>query len=98
MISFEILPAEGTILVFDVEDSFPEFSITMDDFWKFVKEKGLNQFCSDDFDPATSSHVQRTGSLDFEEYFDLSYPTLKKDLESYLIHKRIITLNLKLKR
>lgn len=97
MISFEILAKEGTILVFDVEDRFPEFSISMDSFWKFVQEYDLNKYCSDSFDPATSSHVQRVGSFDYDEYFDLDYSSIKKDLELYLVRKKIISLNLKLK-
>ena len=90
MISFEILPEEGVILIFDVEDKFPDFSINMDDYWRYIKENDLHQYCIDGFDPATSSHVQKTGSLTFDEYFDQHPSFIKKDLEIYLKKKKLI--------
>ena len=61
------------------------FDIPLDRFWVYVKENGLNEWCNDYYNPAEyDGHGQDVGKYEKEEYFDLSYDTIKADLSKYL--------------
>jgi hypothetical protein len=61
------------------------FDIILDDFWKYAKENNLNDYCHDFYDPTQENgHGQDCGSLDKEEFFDISYHDMQYYLEDYL--------------
>ena len=90
MIKFEILKNEESILVFSSEDKFDDFHIDINDFWEYVVDKGLNGYCEDYFDPGRSAHLQNTGELSFEQYFNLKDSEIQPDLEEYIFKKNLI--------
>lgn len=84
-IAFEVLKHEGVIVIDSVNDSFPTIELDIQKFWNWVKYNDLNTFCEDYFDPnEPDGHGQNSGTLNFDEYFDMHYELIKKDIEQYL--------------
>lgn len=77
----------GEITIFD-EEGIVVKTIDQEKFWLFVKENALNTWVSDWFDSATSSHMQDSGKYSEEEYFDLPYEEIKKDIIKFLNPKK----------
>ena len=84
---YEIIHDEGVIeIIYYFEESF---SISMSEFWKYVKQNGLNEYCNDYFDPSQiDGHGQDCGVLKRDEYFDIDKNAdLKTDLAFFLKNK-----------
>lgn len=88
---YEISMREDLITIIPFSESETEistdnFDINIADFWKYIEEEELNHYCSDYPDPSEFyGHGQDVGIMDFDEYFDLDYFVIKKDLLKYLI-------------
>lgn len=91
MIKFEIFLSDENILIYSPTESFSEFYIEIDGFWQFVVRSGYHEYCVDYYNPATSSHEQKTGELSFEEYFNMQYEDIRPDLEAYLKKANLIS-------
>lgn len=79
---FEIL--KYTIEVFSSE-LYNEITIDKGDFFRWVRNKELNKWCHDYNDPGEpDGHGQKTGEYSFDEYYNLPYETIKKDLIKYI--------------
>jgi len=91
MIKFEIFLSDQSILIYSPTEDFAEFYIEIEGFWEFVVKNGYHEFCNDYFNPATSSHEQKTGELSFQEYFNLQYDYIRPDLEAYLKKVKLIS-------
>jgi hypothetical protein len=62
-----------------------DFDIEIQEFWNYVKSRGLHEYCNDYFDASErDGHGQQEGKYSFEEYFNLSHAEIKTDLEKYL--------------
>lgn len=90
-ISFEIIDSEGVIYIESNTESFSPFNLSIDTFWSWVRTHELHGFCSDYFDATQPDcHGQDAGYFTKEQYFDLHYELIKKDLIDYLVVKRIL--------
>ena len=84
-ISFEILEHDGVIHIESVNEQFSPYTIDIDKFWGWVQKQGLNEYCTDYFDPThPDNHRQETGTFTREEYLDLHYTIIKIDLVKYI--------------
>jgi hypothetical protein len=88
---YEISQKDDLITIIPYSESETEidadnFDITITEFWGYVVSQELNHYCHDYHDPRQSDgHGQDVGIMTFDEYFELDYSTIKKDLKEYLI-------------
>lgn len=80
---FEIFEQDDAIVVYPYEQD--EFTIPLTDFWVFIQQNELNQFCIDEHDASQfDGHKQTTGAHDFDSYFALHYNIIHKDLAEFI--------------
>lgn len=91
MFEYDFLEKEDLILIMSNDDSFEDFTIDREAFWRWVVKNELNAYFMDYFDPKErDGHGQVSGKMKRDEYFDMPYQAIKKDLTQYLkIHKKI---------
>ena len=91
MFEYDFLEKEDLILIMSNDDSFEDFTIDREAFWRWVVKNDLNAYFMDYFDPKESDgHGQVSGKMKRDEYFGMSYQAIKKDLTQYLkIQKKI---------
>ena len=88
---YEISQKDDLITIIPYSESETEidadnFDITITEFWGYVVSQELNHYCHDYHDPSQfDGHGQDVGIMAYDEYFDLDYGTIKKDLKQYLI-------------
>ena len=83
---FEI---EGDVIRVIDHDTDEETDYELNDFWRFVKKNGLNEWVNDFYDPRQhDGHGQSSGEYDLEEYLSQSYQSVKEDIHKYLNHKK----------
>jgi hypothetical protein len=59
--------------------------IIISEYWEWIKRYDLHHYCIDYFDARESDgHGQEIGKYTKEEYFNLSYESIKDDLTTYL--------------
>jgi len=90
LIDYELNLKEGIIYIESTTEEFPPMEVDMHSFFKYIKDKGLNGYCRDWFNPITNSHEQDSGYLNFDEYFDSHHSIIEKDLVTYLKFKKLI--------
>ena len=79
--SYEI--DKGVIYIF-IHDG-KDFDIDIQSFWRYIKQNDMNNWLVDYHDATQhDGHGQVSGTYSFDEYFDLTYETIKADLEKYL--------------
>jgi hypothetical protein len=89
MFEYEIFLREDLISIFLIIDE--QIDLDIQDFWKFLKEKNMLGYCADFFDASQSDgHGQTEGDYSFEDYFDLPYDKIKKDLAVYIKFKKLL--------
>lgn len=83
---FEVDLKEDSLEISSIDDNFETFTIDVDEFWNFILEYGLNEYCYDYYSPQEhDGHGQDSGCYEMEEYFEiLSYETIKKDLDKFI--------------
>ena len=80
---FDIEYDDGTIEIYNYNEE--SFSISIDEFWKFVTKNGFHEYCNDFYDPREhDGHGQECGEFTMEEYFDIDKNSFKHDLAIYL--------------
>lgn len=90
MFEYEIFFREDLISVYNLPDIGDELDLDLQDFWKFLKSNDMISYCRDFFDSSQNDgHGQVQGKYSFEDYFDLPYEVIKKDLAKYIKHKKI---------
>ena len=84
---YEIIHEEYVIEIINYHEE--SFSISLDDFWDFVYENGLNAFCFDYYDPSQNDgHGQKSGVYTREQYFEYTDEnSIKNDLAIFLKNK-----------
>jgi hypothetical protein len=90
MIDYELNLNDCIINIASIDDSFPPLEVDTNVFFSFVKDRGMNGYCYDWFDPLTDSHKQSSGYLTYDQYFDSYHLTIKKHLVEYLKHKKLL--------
>jgi hypothetical protein len=81
---FDINFKDEVITIHKHDEEF--IDIPLERFWVFVRENDLNDYCNDYHNPSEfDGHGQDVGKYDKQEYFDLSYETIKADLSKYLL-------------
>lgn len=82
--SYEIYEQEDSIYIYPHDAD--EFAIPITDFWVFVTDNELNQFCYDEYDAQESDgHKQTTGAHDYDSYFALPYNVIQQDLTKFIL-------------
>ena len=93
-VEFEYIESDDLLIVSSPDEVFDEVSISADKFWRFVCRHGLNEWCTDFFDPGEpNAHGQRTGKYDKKTYLELNHSLIEKDLIKYLEVKNFFNKN-----
>jgi hypothetical protein len=84
---YDIIHDENVIEIINYHEE--SFSISINDFWNFIFENGLNAFCFDYYDPSQNDgHGQKSGVYTREQYFNyVDENSLKNDLATFLKNK-----------
>jgi hypothetical protein len=84
-IEHEILMSEDLILITSVDDEFPDYSISLSEFWDWVVKEGLNLWHNDYFDYSKpDGHGEESGKFTKTEYLALHHKVIEKDILSYI--------------
>lgn len=85
MFEYDFLDKEDLVLIMSNDDSFEDFTIDKEIYWRWVVKNELNAYVMDFFDPKENdAHGQVSGKLKREDYFSQGYQIVKKDLTTYL--------------
>jgi hypothetical protein len=91
MFEYEIFLREDLISVYHLSDIGEELDLDLQDFWKFLNDNDMLSYSSDFFDASQhDGHGQVESDYSFDDYFDLPYETIKKDLAKYIKFKKLL--------
>lgn len=91
MFEYEIFFREDLISVYNLPDIGDELDLDLQEFWKFLKSNDMISYCRDFYDASQNDgHGQIEGKYSFEDYFELPYEVIKKDLAQYIKHKKLL--------
>jgi len=91
---YEIIDDLITLYFHDEQETSIEIKTLL--YWNWITENNYNDWVSDFYSPAQhDGHGQETGTYTKEEYFNLPYETIKKDLIQYLQKPKFKKLLLK---
>jgi hypothetical protein len=84
---YDVFKEDNIISIYKTDDS--TFDIGITEFWNFIKREGLHEYCNDYYDGSLPDcHGQDAGKYSEDEYFDLSYQDIKKDLKEYILKSK----------